>query len=137
MKNRIRNRSGWSPLRSTLCSTMRPMIGGFRGVLCIIAAAWLCAACSRGESSRPVSEDLYPLPADALLLPIEGRKGSRIVTALTSEPETFNPILVYDADGQAFNQVMGAGLTRLNLKTQEPEPALAKSWVTSSDRLTW
>jgi peptide/nickel transport system substrate-binding protein len=71
------------------------------------------------------------------VLRIDGKHGGRIVTGLLSDLETLNPLLSYDADGLTFNRLMASGLTRLNLITQEPEPALAKSWESSDDHLTW
>ena len=47
-------------------------------------------------------------------------------------------MLTYSEEaGQMLNQLMNPGLTRLNLVTQQPEPALAKSWENSDDFLTW
>jgi len=87
--------------------------------------------------NEPGFAEPYPLPADALTVPIHGNRGGRIITATVSEPDTFNPIVAYESDAQAFNQILGAGLTRLNLKTQQPEPALAKSWESSANQLEW
>jgi peptide/nickel transport system substrate-binding protein len=87
--------------------------------------------------TKTVLQDSNTLPKDSLTIPISGKKGGRIVTATISEPDSFNPIVAYSDDAQALNQLMGAGLTRLNLKTQQPQPALAKSWETSSDQLVW
>ncbi len=94
--------------------------------------------CADREQSQQSYVDPHPLPQDALELPLKGGKhGGRLITATISEPTTFNPIVAYDADSQAFNQIMGAGLTRLNLISQQPEPALAQSWKSSADQLTW
>jgi peptide/nickel transport system substrate-binding protein len=52
----------------------------------------------------------------------------RVVSATTSDPKTFNPLLVVDS---ASATVVGAsfeGLVRLNPKTMEMEPALAEKW---------
>lgn len=111
----------------------------FRGFAALFFLALLTLfSCNQNQlQTKTVSEDPYPLSDDALTVPLNGTRGGRIVTATTSEPETFNPIVAFEADAQALNQIMGAGLTRLNLKTQQPEPALAKSWDISKDHLTW
>ena len=112
------------------------MFGGLRGAL-YLSVTLLLFACSRVPTNDKQHVDPNPIPAGALQVHIQGNHGGQIVSAVTAQPETFNPILVYDADGQALNQMMGAGLTRLNLKTQEPEQALATSWESSPDQLTW
>ena len=50
---------------------------------------------------------------------------------------SFNTLLYSDETGQTLNQIMNAGLTELDLSTQEPIPALAKDWQSSDDHLTW
>lgn len=101
----------------------------------------LLLGCNRGEQRQaPAQEtyrDPYPLPEDALTVNITGKHGGRIVTAMLAEPQSFNPILFADETAQILNQMMNPGLTRLNFKTQEPEPALAKSYEVSPDNLTW
>src|SRR5687767_11173403 len=94
-------------------------------------------SCTPGEQPQSQYPDPFPLPPGALQVPLKGQYGGRLTTAIVSEPTTFNPLLAYEADSQAFNQLTGAGLTRLNLITQQPEPALAHSWETSQDQLTW
>jgi peptide/nickel transport system substrate-binding protein len=95
-------------------------------------------ACATKElPNKNAPGDPYPMPADAMTVPIHGERGGKIITATVSEPDTFNPIVAYESDAQAFNQITGAGLTRLNLKTQQPEPALAKSWEVSANQLEW
>ncbi|MGH8011162.1 MAG: ABC transporter substrate-binding protein, partial [Candidatus Binataceae bacterium] len=49
----------------------------------------------------------------------------------TSDPRTFNPVLVTDAaSGEAVDNLFD-GLVRINPRTTLPEPALAKSWEIS------
>lgn len=77
------------------------------------------------------------MPAGAMTVPVTGKHGGRIVGAEIADPKTFNPLLGDDQDSQTFNQLMNPGLTRLNLATQQPEGALAESWESSEDHLTW
>jgi peptide/nickel transport system substrate-binding protein len=102
----------------------------------VLVALILLVGCGRTELQ---TKGINPagLPDDALTVNVTGKSGGEIITATTSEPDTFNPIVAVESDAQAFNQLMGAGLTRLNLKTQQPEPSLAKSWETSPDQLVW
>jgi peptide/nickel transport system substrate-binding protein len=86
---------------------------------------------------RTQEKDAYPLPEDALSVNITGKHGGRVISALLAEPQSFNPITFADENGQILNQLMNPGLTHLNFTTQEPEPALAKSWEESPDHLTW
>ena len=59
---------------------------------------------------------------------------SRIVQAILSDPKTFNAVL-----SQESPNIFGftyEGLTRVNIITGEIEPALARSWQVSDDRLS-
>ena len=102
----------------------------------IVLCVFLCSCVGR-EKTKSEYSDQYPLPTDAMEVSVNGIHGGRLITAMLSEPTTLNPIVAYDADSQALNQIMGAGLTRLNLITQLPEPALAHSWQSTEDHLTW
>ncbi len=54
---------------------------------------------------------------------------------LTSEPKTFNPVLVADDSSETVRYLTGGVLMRLNRSTQELEPELATSWkVTDSGK---
>ena len=117
---------------------MRTKIFFFTLIVCII----LQTSCDKKEqpalkSASPTRVDPLPLPQDALAVDITGKEGGRLVTANFTEPKTFNQLLFHETDSQTYNQLMSPGLTRLNFATQEPEPALAKSWESSPDNLTW
>ena len=112
-------------------------------ILIVTISIILQLSCKKQETkpdagqSREEYTDRLPMPEDALGVNISGQHGGRIVSATLSDPKTFNPILVPDEFSQALNQIMNPGLTRLNLVTQQPEPALAKSWEPSADNLNW
>ncbi len=57
-----------------------------------------------------------------------------LVTAVISDPRTFNPILANETSSTDVLDPIFAGLTRLNLFTFKVEPGLAESWTVSSDR---
>ncbi|MGH7916725.1 MAG: ABC transporter substrate-binding protein, partial [Candidatus Binataceae bacterium] len=50
----------------------------------------------------------------------------------TSDPRTFNPVLVTDAASGAAIDNLFDGLVRINPRTTLPEPALAQSWEISA-----
>ena len=65
------------------------------------------------------------------------RPGDRLVTAMISDPKTFNQILSVDAaSSDALGDVFD-GLVRLNPKTTLPEPLLASSWEHDDAGTTW
>lgn len=102
----------------------------------------LSLSCGQKETPKNTQaadtyKDTLPMPEGALTVPVTGRHGGRVVAAEIADPKTFNPLLGDDQDSQTFNQLMNPGLTRLNLKTQEPEGALADSWESSDDHITW
>src|SRR5437667_1185638 len=105
----------------------------------LICIPFACSSSKKegDQKSQQQTKDALPMPAEALVVPIHGHRGGRIISASFVDPKTFNPILAHETDSQTYNELMTPGLTRLNLKTQEPEAALAKSWDVSDDKLTW
>ncbi len=104
-------------------------------IIIIVILQLSCGTPEKQKAAR--TPDPYPLPEDALTLPITGESGGRIITGMLNDPETFHPLLFSSVDSQTFNQLMNPGLTRLNLETQEPEASLAKSWESGDDHLKW
>lgn len=106
-------------------------------LLCLVIA--LCASCKKESTPPPAAEykDPLPIPQDALGVNVSGKHGGSLVSAILSEVKSFNTLTFNDDTGQMLNQLMNPGLTQLNLITQQPEPALAKSWQSSPDSLTW
>jgi peptide/nickel transport system substrate-binding protein len=78
-----------------------------------------------------------PAPEDLLRTASEpGIRGGKLVTALRSEPRSFNPANATTTNDQNSLGVMGrmmADLIHINRATQQTEPALAKSWTISRD----
>jgi peptide/nickel transport system substrate-binding protein len=54
--------------------------------------------------------------------------GGELRMSLHSEPRTLNPALVDDEDSDTIRYLTGGVLVRVNRLTQQPEPALARSW---------
>jgi peptide/nickel transport system substrate-binding protein len=107
-------------------------------LLCCVVA--VCAGCKNDNKPLPAAaeyKDPFPIPQDALRVDVSGKHGGSLVSAILSDVKSFNTLTFSDDTGQMLNQLMNPGLTELNLMTQEPEPALAKSWESSEDSLTW
>lgn len=62
-----------------------------------------------------------------------GRPGGRLVVSLRAEPKTLNPVTFADTSSKLVIWRMMADLIHINRFTQQPEPALAKSWTVSPD----
>ena len=56
------------------------------------------------------------------------RQGDRMVTAIISDPKTFNPLISVDSASSEALAELFDGLVRMNPKTTLTEPQLAKSW---------
>ena len=66
-----------------------------------------------------------------------GAYGGDYTVATISEPLTFNLALANDASSSDLLSYVFEGLTETSWLTDRVEPALAKSWETSEDGLTW
>jgi len=75
----------------------------------------------------PQYNDPHPVPADAMEIKVTGEHGGRLISIVLADPKTFHQLIHSEADTQTYNELMAAGLTKLNNQTQEVEPALAKS----------
>jgi peptide/nickel transport system substrate-binding protein len=63
------------------------------------------------------------------LVPIaSAQPGSQLRFCLSSQPKTFNPLLVADDASETVRYLTSGVLMRLNRKTQQLEPELAMSW---------
>ncbi|MDE2824225.1 MAG: ABC transporter substrate-binding protein, partial [Chloroflexota bacterium] len=66
-----------------------------------------------------------------------GRHGGNLSFTTVSEPLTFNLALSNDASSSSVLGYLFEGLTETSWLTDEVEPALAESWESSDDGLTW
>lgn len=108
----------------------------------LMAGMLFQVSCSRKEekTEKPSAKkhvDSIPMPEDALSVNITGQYGGRVVAAILGDLKTFNQLLYHETDSNTMNQLMNPGLTALNNKTMNVEPALAKSWDISEDNLTF
>jgi peptide/nickel transport system substrate-binding protein len=109
--------------------------------LVLAAVAGLFAAgCGGGGVAGSTFRDTHPLPQDTMTVAVPeiGRYGGRFVLAQTIGPKTFNPLMANETsstdvdDGRLF-----IGLVDYDNGAQRDIPAIAKSWETSPDGLTW
>ena len=91
-------------------------------VLSILLSTLIFSACSskEGEKSTEVK-----------------KTKQEIVTASLSDPKTFNLIVSNETSSGAVLTHLFEGLVRLNPRTLEHEPMLAKSWEVSDDGKEW
>ena len=62
-----------------------------------------------------------------------GRPGGQLVVIERAEPRTLNPILAIDAPSREILARTTADLIHIDRETQQPQPALARSWTVSPD----
>ncbi len=60
--------------------------------------------------------------------------GGTLVISQRSEPKTLNPLIAIDSSSREIIGLITADLIHIDRYTQLPEPGLAMSWTTSSDR---
>jgi peptide/nickel transport system substrate-binding protein len=65
------------------------------------------------------------------------RYGGSMVMAITSDPKSFNPVLAKETSTTTLTAHMFEGLTTTDPFTLKVIPALAQSWESSKDGLTW
>ena len=62
-----------------------------------------------------------------------GRPGGQLVVIERAEPRTFNPVVAIDAPSKDILGRTTADLIHVDRETQQPQPALARSWTVSPD----
>ena len=63
----------------------------------------------------------------------EGRSGGQLVVIERAEPRTLNPVIAVDAPSKDVIARTTADLIHFDRETQQPQPALARSWTASPD----
>lgn len=58
-------------------------------------------------------------------------------SAIPSDPGTLNPVLAKSTAELQVSRIIFDGLTKLDHKSFEPKPGLARNWTLSSDNLKW
>ena len=66
-----------------------------------------------------------------------GVPGGRFVIGVTNDAKTFNPIMSNEASSSEVSDRLFTALTEYDNSAQKVRPALARSWESSPDGLTW
>ena len=85
----------------------------------------------------PVQTQTSPQPEVHVSRAEPGRSGGQLVVAARAEPRTLNPVIAVDGPSKDVVRLTMADLVHINRWTQQPEPALAKSWTVSPDGLRY
>jgi peptide/nickel transport system substrate-binding protein len=115
-----------------------PTAPSLLAAVAILAAA--AAGCGSGAGhARVPHDDPHPLPQDTLTVRTTeiGSYGGRFVIGQTAEPKTFNAIMANETSSTDITNLLFTTLSDYDNMTQLEVPALAKSWETSPDGLTW
>jgi peptide/nickel transport system substrate-binding protein len=65
------------------------------------------------------------------------RRGDRLITAMISDPKTFNPLLTTDSASSLAVSDLFDTLVRVNPRTTLPEPMLAERWEYDASGTVW
>lgn len=85
---------------------------------------WLRSPGGTAPSGAPVNDD-------------RPTRGGSLIASIRSEPAGYNRYVEPSAAADAYSHLTNGKLVRVNRATDELEPALAESWTTSEDGLTY
>ncbi len=105
--------------------------------LLVVGALALTLYASTAGAQAKFTLPGIPNPGVAEYPPEIGKYGGTYVVSSTSDPRTFNPIVVQDTASLAVTGQMFDELVEQNYLTGEIEPSLAESWTVSKDGRTW
>lgn len=108
-----------------------------RKYLVLITLALLCGTGCAQKSNNTASGDTFPLPEEARVLKVNGKRGGHLVLALSSHPKTFNPLLADEVENTTLIYQLYPGLMTYNYETFQTELDLAKSLDISEDGLQY
>ena len=106
------------------------------GLVAVLGVAVLAACTDDGDESQEEIVERLQKNADRFEYDI-GSYGGNLAYTTVSEPLTFNLALSNDASSSSVLGYLFEGLTETSWLTDEVEPALAESWESSDDGLTW
>ena len=125
------------PLNLTLRRTL---------ALLVVSSLLLLAACTDETGATPDSQPT-PTPEPDVVERLRknaeefeytiGKRGGALTVATISEPLTLNLAISTDAGSSGVLGYLFDGLTETSWLTDRVEPALAESWESSDDGLTW
>ncbi|MDD4153004.1 MAG: ABC transporter substrate-binding protein [bacterium] len=106
--------------------------------LTAVLAALMIAECSTGKDTP--AKPAQPVISECELKAVSGdigQYGGALVLMALSDPKTFNPVTASETSSTEIIDHIFSGLVEMNGETMDYEPALARSWSTSSDGRTW
>ena len=114
--------------------------------LLVVSSLLLLAACTDETGATPDSQPT-PTPEPDVVERLRknaeefeytiGKRGGALTVATISEPLTLNLAISTDAGSSGVLGYLFDGLTETSWLTDRVEPALAESWESSDDGLTW
>ena len=104
--------------------------------LLVCLLAFLCGA-GQSFATNPTPEVAGKNEEIQHLPDVSGHYGGQLTVGQRAEPKTLNPVIATDAISREVIGRLSADLIEINRSTQKTEPALAKSWKTSSDGRTF
>jgi peptide/nickel transport system substrate-binding protein len=108
-----------------------------RRLACLLAlfGAFGCGGSAAIPRSSYVDEQPPP-PEPAAMQGEVGSYGGRFVVAVTSNPETFNPVVMTTTYSADIGEALFTSLTQYRLDTQQRAPSLASSWSCADDAMS-
>lgn len=104
----------------------------FPNALCsclLLMGLWACSPAQKLERSS------LPLPEDVeIMAQAPGKTGGMFVTTNSGEPNSFNPLVIEDADSAEIADLFLESLFKIDPVTQDIVAGLAKSWELSADK---
>ncbi|HKA23580.1 MAG TPA: ABC transporter substrate-binding protein [Candidatus Eisenbacteria bacterium] len=114
------------------------LLGRARLAVPWVLAVLLAGGCGGTHVSNAKFQDPNPLPEGAMVVPVNGHHGGRLVYATISEPKTFNPVIANETSStDVLDGPVYSGLVEFDNGTQQLKPGLAESWETSPDGRVW
>jgi peptide/nickel transport system substrate-binding protein len=107
------------------------------GFVAMLAFAALPAAAARAEPSGSPSADGSGSPSAQPTGPLPAHGRTVFTVGITTDIDSLNPFVGILAESYETFQLMYDTLTQYGAADFKPQPALAESWETSSDGLTW
>ena len=110
----------------------RPRVRGLmtRRLAALTLALTVVFATGAGHASQQVATATEWLVSRADV----GHTGGQLVVIERAEPRTFNPVVAVDAPSKEIVARTTADLIHIDRETQQPQPALARSWTVVARR---
>jgi peptide/nickel transport system substrate-binding protein len=102
-----------------------------------VKGALIAVICLQAFGAVDKVQTQYPGEEVAISDSPVGSSGGRLVVSLRSEPKTLNPVTSTDISSREVIAQMVGDLVHINRRSQQTEPALARTWRVSPDGLRY